>query len=127
MKYSKIVRIVFMSLPKAGTVLCMETSIDANIIFAGGSDSMDLMVGMAKLFALTFDEDISFITSLVLPSSNMNTMGVADIKRMADRDVLFVGTNSNLFVVEWTGTNFEILNHIEDIHTCNFFSPELTL
>lgn len=105
----------------------METSIDANIIFAGGSDSMDLMVGMAKLFALTFDEDISFITSLVLPSSNMNTMGVADIKRMVDRDVLFVGTNSNLFVVEWTGTHFEILNHIEDIHTCKRFQNYLTV
>lgn len=96
----------------------METSIDSNIVFAGGSDQVDIGQGIAKIFSLTFDEDISYINSLELPSSNMNTMGVSDIKRMVDRDVLFVGTNSSLFVVEWTGTHFEILNHIEDIHTC---------
>lgn len=96
----------------------METSIDANIIFAGGSDNMDLSQGVAKLFALTFDEDVSYINSLVLPNTKVKTMGVADIKRMVDRDVMYVGTNSSLFVVEWTGTHFEILNQIEDVHSC---------
>jgi hypothetical protein len=97
----------------------MDTSIDANIVFGGGSDSRDLTKGMARVFALTFDEDISYITSLSLPSMSMNTMTVSGIKRMTDRDVLMMGTHSSLFVVEWTGTHFEILNHIEEIHTCN--------
>ena len=104
-----------------GNILCMETSIDNNIVFAGGSDQIDIGQGIAKIFALTFDEDVSYINSMELPSSNMNTMGVSDIKRMIDRDVLFVGTNKSLYVIEWTGTHFEILNHIESIHTCKLY------
>jgi hypothetical protein len=41
----------------------METSTDNNILFAGGSDSIDISKGIAKIFALTFDEDISYVNS----------------------------------------------------------------
>lgn len=93
-------------LGEEGTILCLETSVDENILFAGGGTQLELDQGIAKIFALTFDEDIEYITDLILPSSKMNTMGVSDIKRMQDRDVLFVGTKTNLFVVEWTGSHF---------------------
>jgi hypothetical protein len=32
--------------------------------------------------------------------------------------LLYVGTNKALFVVEWTGSHFEILNKVENIHSC---------
>jgi hypothetical protein len=35
----------------------METSIDDNIFFGGGSSQFELTKGVAKIFALTFDED----------------------------------------------------------------------
>lgn len=108
-------------LGEEGAILCLETSVDENILFAGGGTQLQLNQGIAKIFALTFDEDVEYITDLILPSSKMNTMGVSDIKRMKDRDVLFVGTKTNLFVVEWSGSNFYILNHIEDIHSCKIF------
>lgn len=96
----------------------METSTDNKIVFGGGSCQLNLGKEVAKIFALTFDEDLSYIDSLKLPNSNMNTETVSEIKRMPDRDVLFVGTKRCLFVVEWTGTHFEILNFIDQLHNC---------
>lgn len=98
----------------------MESSIDDNIIFAGGSSAYELTEGVAKLFALTFDEDMDFISELVLPNNVVDTMGVSDIKRMPSIDVLFCGTNAAIFVVEWTGSHFEILSQVEQIHSCKF-------
>lgn len=107
----------------------METSSDDNIFFCGGSSQFELTNGVAKLFALTFDEDIDFICDVTLPNNIINTMGVSDIKRMGnkddkgfgDSDVLFCGTNAAIFVVEWTGSHFVILTQVEEIHSCKFF------
>lgn len=76
--------------------------------------------GVAKVFALTFDEDIDYICDIVLPNNIVNTMGVSDIKRMKGTDVLFCGTNAAIFVIEWTGSHFVILHQIEEIHSCKF-------
>lgn len=108
----------------------METSSDDNIFFCGGSSQFELTNGVAKVFALTFDEDIEFICDIVLPNNIVNTMGVSDIKRMRnyggrsdydggyERDVLLCGTNAAIFVVEWTGSHFVILSQVEEIHSC---------
>lgn len=97
----------------------MESSCDDAILFCGGSSQFTLTKGVAKVFALTFDEDIDYISDLVLPNNIVNTMGVSDIKRMKDKDVIFCGTNAAVFVVEWTGSHFVILTQIEEIHSCN--------
>jgi hypothetical protein len=101
-----------------GTILCMETSTDDNIFFAGGSSQFELTKGVAKVFAITFDEDVDYICDIVLPNNIVNTMGVSDINRMKRTDVLIVGTNAAIFVVEWTGSHFVILHQIEEIHSC---------
>lgn len=98
----------------------METSTDDNIFFAGGSSQFELTRGVAKLFAITFDEDIDYICDIVLPNNIVNTMGVSDINRMKGTDVLITGTNAAIFVVEWTGSHFVILHQIEEIHSCKF-------
>lgn len=77
--------------------------------------------GTAKLFAFTFNENIDMISTLELPSKKDNTMGVTSIKRMPKSDVLFVGAHRSFFVVEWTGSHFEILNQVLDIHSCKLF------
>ncbi len=99
----------------------METSLDDDIIFAGGGTQYEMTKGVAKVFALTFDEDLDFITDLTLPNNVIHTMGVSDIKRKKDTDVIFVGVNSAIFIIEWTGSHFEILNQIEGIHSCKYF------
>lgn len=95
----------------------MDTSTDDNIFFAGGSSQFELTKGVAKVFAITFDEDIDLITDITLPNNIVNTMGVSDMNRMKGVDVLLVGTNAALFVIEWTGSHFVILHQIEDIHS----------
>jgi hypothetical protein len=96
----------------------MESSVDDNILFAGGSSNYELTEGVAKLFALTFDEDMDFIQEMILPNNVVQTMGVSDIKRMPEMDVLFCGTNAAIFVVEWTGSDFVILSQVEQVHSC---------
>lgn len=98
----------------------METSIDDKFLFAGGSSEFDLKKGTAQLYALSFDENLKKISHLELKSGSILTMGVSKIKRISDRDVLYVGTNSCLFVVEWKHYKFSILNHVEQIHSCKF-------
>ena len=108
-------------------MLCMESSVDDNIIFAGGSSNYEITKGQAKIFALTFDHNIDFIAELILPNNIVNTMAVSDLKRMPNIDVLFCGTNSAVYVIEWTGSHFEILIQVDEVHSCtllkqfNFF------
>lgn len=46
------------------------------------------------------------------------------MRRFIDRDVLIAGVYQGIFVVEWTGTHFCILNIVEDLHSCSFSSNE---
>ena len=101
-----------------GTVLCLDTSFNEEIVFCGGSTSYTVAQGVAIVFAISFDSDLSYITEIQLPNNLVRTMGVSSMKRMKDRDVLFCGTNAAVFVVEWTGTHFEILSQVETIHSC---------
>lgn len=103
---------------KIGTLLCLETSTDESIFFGGGGTHYNMKNGTAKLFAFTFNENMDLISTLSLPSEKDKTMGVTTIKRMPRSDVLFVGTHRSLFVVEWTGSHFEILSEVIDIHSC---------
>ena len=74
--------------------------------------------GLAKIFAISFNEKLETITSLVLPSSSKRSMGITSIKRIAETNVCLLGANSTLFVVNFDGCKFEVVNRIEDIHSC---------
>lgn len=74
--------------------------------------------GLARLNAFTFNENLDLISSINLKSDVKRTMGVTTLKRMAKTDLLFVGTNSSLFIVEWTGSKFLLINKVENIHSC---------
>ena len=43
-------------------------------------------------------------------------MAVVSIKKHPKEDILFCGVNCGIFVVEWTGSHFEIINYLEGIH-----------
>lgn len=102
-------------------MLCLETSLDDGLLFAGGSTQEDITKGHAKIFAITFDEHMKLIDEIELKSANSGTKwGVSSIRRFLDRDVLVVGTYQAIFIVEWTGTHFCILNVVEELHSCKF-------
>ena len=98
----------------------METSVDDNLVFCGGSDIKDINDGVAKLFAITFDRNLELVSEAILPHNSVRTMGVSCMKRMRNMDVLFCGANASVFVVEWTGRRFAILNQVEGIHSRKF-------
>ena len=114
----KVIRKRQEDIVEEGTLLCLDTSVDDKLFFGGGGTQYNMKNGIAKIFAFTFDENMDLISELCLPSEKVRTMGVTCMKRMDDVDVLFVGTNRVLFVVEWTGSHFEILNRVEDVHSC---------
>ncbi len=72
----------------------------------------------ATLFAMSFDEAMDEIQRINLVSPGEDENLLMYIKRKEETDVLFCGTNGSLFVVEWTGSHFEILTSIQTIHTC---------
>lgn len=112
-------------------IASMETSIDDNIVFLGGmlkiTDKDGYMKnGVAKIYALTFDEMMDQVSELELKLPYSTTQVVSCILRMPDKDVLICGTNLTVFIVEWTGTHFEILNHFEELHSGNVLFEYLT-
>lgn len=98
----------------------MDTSLNSEVFFGGGGTEYNMKNGIARLYAFSFNENLDTIATLNLKSDIKRTMGVTTMKRMSKTDVLFVGTNSSLFVVEWTGSKFVKLNKVENLHSCKF-------
>lgn len=74
---------------------------------------------------MTFDEHMQLVDEIDLKSASSGSKwGVSSIRRFIDRDVLVVGTYQAIFIVEWTGTHFCILNMVEDLHSCRRRSPQ---
>ena len=74
---------------------------------------------------MTFDEHMQLVDEIDLKSASSGSKwGVSSIRRFIDRDVLVVGTYQAIFIVEWTGTHFCILNMVEDLHSCRRRLPQ---
>ena len=95
-----------------------NSSSDANLFFAGCSNNRELQRGSAFIQAITCDKFVECIDQIELsPGDNVSRLTTGWLTRAADRDVLFAAVNQAIFVVEWTGTHFCILNYIDEIHT----------
>lgn len=107
-------------------MICLEASLDDGILFAGGSSKQDLKNGEAKLFAITFDESMNQLDDIVLKMpQGESKLGVTSMRRFMDKDVLVAGTFQTIFIVEWTGTHFCLLNAVEDLHSSLISSIDL--
>ena len=98
---------VYEVIPQGETLLCLESARQKDVFFAGGGTSYRLKDGNAKLFAFCFDGSLEVISSMVLrnESGASESMGVSCMTRIAETDTILVGTNSNLFVVEFHHNN----------------------
>lgn len=101
-------------------IIRLESSLDDRLFFAGGF--IQTPQGLyPKLFAITFDDKLKPLNDIELMAGNnrgQGKVGVSSLKRIRDKQVLLVGTLYNLFVVEWTGYQFSVLNTITDMHSC---------
>ena len=105
--------------PKVPFMISMVNSArDPGIFFAGGTTNMEVTKGSAILQAITFDASLMLLDEIELKTGNGQIrLMVSSLTRTADYDVLFAGVNQSVFVVEWTGTHFCILNYVEEIHS----------
>ncbi len=58
------------------------------------------------------------VDSMELRAGNAPRWGVSSIRRFIDKDVIVAGTYQAVFIVEWTGSHFCLLNYVEDLHNC---------
>ena len=105
--------------PRVPFFYSLENSyLDENIFFAGGTTNRDAKKGSAVIQAITCDKNLACIDELELKAGdNIERCTVGWLTRAKDKDVLFAAVNQAVFVVEWTGTHFCILNYIEDVHS----------
>lgn len=103
----------------------METSLDRNIIFCGCSTSKNIESSTGFVSALTLDNSVRLMSKIILENKingeqrNLS-MGVSSISRIVGTNVLVTGVNCGICIVEWSGSHFEILNRVSNLHTCNF-------
>ena len=84
----------------------MDNSLNPDGFLGGGGSEYNMKDGEARLYAFSFNENLETLATINLRSDIKRTMGVTCIRRIANTDVLYVGTNASLFVVEWTGSKF---------------------
>lgn len=95
-----------------------NSAVDENIFFAGGTTNRDVQQGSAVIQAITCDSHLACIDELELKAGdNVQRCTIGWITRAEGRDVLFAAVNQAVFVIEWTGTHFCILNYIDEVHT----------
>lgn len=95
------------------------------MFFVGGSTSKDLSSSDAVLFAVSVESgDFEVLDDLVMREEGEQKMGVTSLRRDRDRDVLYAGVFQDIFIVEWSGSNFIVLRVIDNIHSCKVFSPQ---
>ena len=96
---------------------CMEPSTDKSLVFCGGTTGRNTPNGVSQgtLAAITFSKDLKLVSQLVLEKQNIQACTA--MKRFKDRNDLAVGCFKHLLIVRFTGTKFDVLNIIENIHT----------
>lgn len=98
---------------------------DDRLFFAAGSYAAAARPVCAKLFAVAFAPSFQLIEDIELHVEYSDLENsVASLKRYRDKQVLVAGTIGSLFVVEWTGSHFSILNSIKDVHTGHILGLE---
>ena len=107
------------------TVLCLENSIDTKLFFGGGGTDFEIEKSTAMLFAIGFDESMEVISEIELNFDESDEDGesfaVFSIKRLEGRDTMIAGVHRGIFVVEWTGSHFEIIRTMNFLHSCKKF------
>jgi hypothetical protein len=57
------------------------------------------------------------LDEIELKQREFATCAVTSLRAFADKDVMVAGTLRTLFVIEWTGTHFCLINIVEDLHS----------
>ena len=74
------------------------------------------------LFAIGFDESLEVIKEIELTfeedGEDGESFAVFSLKRLENRNTVVAGAHRGIFVVEWTGSHFEIIRSMNFLHSC---------
>jgi hypothetical protein len=93
----------------------MEISHDKNVWFAGG---YNLERSSAVISAIGFNKNLNIIKTIALIEYGLEACTV--IKRMPHNDTLVVGGLKKILVINWTGSDFEIVKVLDNVHSSKF-------
>lgn len=96
---------------------CMDTSIEGNILFLGGSTGQQIDKSNAKVVCVNFSQRMTLIDELTLQDKAETKMAVVCMKRDEKKNVLYLGVYQDIYVVEWTESNLCILRCFDNIHS----------
>lgn len=99
--------------------MCLTTTLNEEYILVGGSNSKDPRMGTPKLVCLKLDQNFKFMDEVVLqdePTRKMMTVS-AITRTSQHRDIYAAGVYSNIYIIEWNGTNLAVLNRFLDAHS----------
>lgn len=94
----------------------MEPSLNKTLVFMAGSTfANNLGTSQGILAAVKFDKSLDLVGETIVDSYDVQ--GCTAMKRFPDRDHLLLGCYKHLLLARFTGTGFEFLNLIEDVHS----------
>lgn len=92
----------------------LESSIDGDVFFIGGSESKNLNSGFAYLAALSFDENADLITYSKYGNQH-RFYCINALRRHPDGNLIFAGTYSHLVVLLWAEDEFHLIAKIPNV------------
>ena len=93
--------------------VCLESSIDGDVFFVGGSSHTNLQNSVAYLAALTFDENADLVT--YSKYDNMHQFFIINaLRRHPDGNILFAGTKNHLVVLLWAEDEFHLISKLNN-------------
>jgi hypothetical protein len=93
--------------------VCLESSIDGDVFFIGGSNSSNHSNSTAYLAALTFDENADLVTYSKYDSMHQFYI-INALRRHPDGNIIFAGTKNHLVVILWAEDEFHLISKLNN-------------
>lgn len=93
--------------------VCLESSIDGDVFFIGGSNSSNTNNSTAYLAALTFDENADLVTYSKYDQMHQFYI-INALRRHPDGNIIFAGTKNHLVVILWAEDEFHLISKLNN-------------
>lgn len=93
--------------------VCLESSIDADVFFIGGSSTTNSANSIAYLAALTFDDNADLVTYSKYDHNHQFYI-INALRRHPDGNVIFAGTQNHVVVVLWAEDEFHLISKLNN-------------
>ena len=100
--------------PEMEAWICLEVSVEDDVLFIGGASSSDFNTSEAYILALTFNESADVIKVQNFPKETKLRV-INSLRRHPEGNILFAGCKGYLAVLFWYEGEFILINRIKNI------------